>query len=103
MNALITPESLLKQIAQIQTLERGKLCVIRQGPNGPYYNHQTWEDGKNISRYVPQEQVEDLRAAIEGYEQAKNLMEQYVLLMEQKSRARRTAGVKKKPRHPICS
>ena len=37
MNITITPQFLLQQLAQIQHLERGKLCIIRQGPNGPYY------------------------------------------------------------------
>ena len=57
MNAKITPQSLLQQIAQIQHMERGKLCVLREGPEGPYYNHQSWENGKNVSHYVPQDQV----------------------------------------------
>lgn len=67
VNAPNTPESLLQQIAQIQHMERGKPCVLRQGPQGPYYNHQTWENGKNVSRYVPQDQVPALQQAIAGY------------------------------------
>jgi hypothetical protein len=51
MTNQITPQSLLQQIAQIPHMERGKLCVLRDGPQGPYYNHQTWEKGKNIARY----------------------------------------------------
>jgi hypothetical protein len=38
------------QKAQIQPLERGKLCIIRHGPDGPYYKYPTWENGKNVSR-----------------------------------------------------
>ena len=41
-------------------MERGKLCAFGHRPNGPYYNHhhhQTWEDGKNVSRYVAADQV----------------------------------------------
>jgi hypothetical protein len=92
----ITPQSLLQQIAQIQHLERGKLCVLREGPHGPYYNHQTWENGKNVSRYVPQDQVAALQRALAGYEQFQNLMEQYLQLIIQKTRAERATGVKKK-------
>jgi hypothetical protein len=103
MNISITPESLLQQMAQIQRLERGKLCIIRQGPNGPYYNHQLWENGKNVSRYVPQDQVPALQQAMAGYEQLQTLMDQYVQLMEQKSRAERAAGVKKKTRRQRSS
>jgi len=29
-------------------MERGKLCLMHQGSYGPYYNHQTWENGKNV-------------------------------------------------------
>ena len=96
MNPIVTPESLLQQIARIEPLERGKLCVMRQGPQGPYYNHQTWENGHNVSRYVPQNQVPLLEKAIAGYERFESLVEQYVQMMEQKSRAERAAGVKKK-------
>ena len=100
MNSPITPQVLLHQIAQLQHLERGKLCVIRQGPHGPYYNHQTWEKGKNVSCYVPQDQVPALREAIAGYKQFQTLVEQYVQLMIQQSRAERTAGLKKKTPPP---
>ncbi len=55
MNTQTTPQSVLKS-AQIQHMERGKLCILREGPEGPYYNHQSWENGKNVSRYVPQDQ-----------------------------------------------
>ena len=96
MNITITPQFLLQQIAQIQHLERGKLCIMRQGPNGPYYNHQTWQNGKNVSRYVPQDQVPALREALAGYQQFQRLVEQYVQLMLEQSRAERTAGSKKR-------
>ena len=64
MNTPITPQALLHQIAQIPQLERGKLCIIRQGPNGPYYNHQTWENGKNIGssgKYLSEDRCGNLR------------------------------------------
>ena len=53
MNANPTPQSLLNQIAEIQRMEPGKLCVISQGPNGPYYNLQCRENGQTLTRYVP--------------------------------------------------
>jgi hypothetical protein len=96
MTTQITPQSLLHQIGQIQYLERGKLCVLREGPQGPYYNHQTWENGKNVSRYVPHDQVPALQQAIAGYEKFQNLMEQYVQLIIHKTRAELAAGLKKK-------
>jgi uncharacterized protein DUF6788 len=98
MNLKFTPQSLLNDIAQIQHLERGTVSVLRQGPQGPYYNHQCYENGRNVSRYVPPEQVPDLKAAIDGYRQVQELMAQYVQLMVEKTRAERAVGAKKKTR-----
>ena len=102
MNTQNTPQSLLQQIAQIQHMERGKLCVLRQGPQGPYYNHQTWENGKNVSRYVSQNQVPALQQAIAGYEQFQNLTDQYAQVIIQRTRAELATGSKKK-RSPAIS
>lgn len=96
MNAKITPQSLLQQIAQIQHLERGKLCILREGPDGPYYNHQIWENGKNVSRYVTRDRVPALQEDIDGYHRFEQLIEQYVQLLVEKTRAEREAGLKKK-------
>src|SRR5258708_8629194 len=53
-----TPASqILQQIAQIQHMEPGKLCVIGQGPHGPYYNLQCRQQGKTLTRYVPGDQA----------------------------------------------
>jgi len=103
MNTPLTPDSLLQQIAQIQHMERGKLCVMRQGPQGPYYSHQTWEGGKNLSRYVPREQAPALQAAIAGYQQFQQLTGQYAQLVIENSRAERAAGAKKKKTPPPSS
>jgi hypothetical protein len=83
-------------MAQIQHMERGKLCVMGQGPGGPYYNHQTWENGKNTSRSVPGPQVEAMEETIAGHQRFENLAEQYVQLMAQKTREEMAAGFKKK-------
>jgi hypothetical protein len=71
------PEVLLKEIAALQQMERGKLCRMRRGPKGDYYNHQTWERGKNVVRYVPQDQVASLRHAIAGYQKFLRLTQVY--------------------------
>ena len=96
MNTKPTPQSILHDIAQIQHLDRGTLGVIRQGPEGPYYSHQCYENGRNVSRYVPREQVADLKEAIEGYRRFQQLVEQYAQLLLEKTRAERQAGLKKK-------
>jgi hypothetical protein len=63
MNTKSSPQSVLNDIAQIQHMERGTLSVIRHGPDGPYYNHQCYEGGRNVSRYVPSAAVAALLAA----------------------------------------
>ena len=96
MNPQPTPQSILHAIAQIQRLERGTVSVLRPGPQGPYYNHQCYENGRNVSRYVPAEQVADLQAAITGHQRVQELMAQYVQLLVEQTRAERAAGAKKK-------
>lgn len=103
MNSSATPQELLQQIAQIQRMERGKLCLLREGPNGPYYNHQTWQDGKNVCRYVPQDQLAALQEAIAGYDKFQQLIQQYAELLIQKTRAELSSGLKKKSLPPNSS
>jgi len=103
MNTKATPESVLQQLAQIQRMDRGTVSIIRQGPQGPYYNHQCYENGRNVSRYVPAEQVPDLQAAIEDFRRFQELVEQYVHLLVERTRAQRQAGLKKKTPRPNSS
>jgi hypothetical protein len=98
MNTKSTPQSVLHDIAQIQRMERGTLSVIRQGPDGPYYNHQCYEAGRNVSRYVPSAQVGQIKEDIEGYHRFQELVQQYAQLVVEKTRAEREAGFKKKTR-----
>ena len=98
-----TPESILHELAQIQHLDRGTVSVIRQGASGPYYNHQCYEAGRNVSRYVPAEQVAELQAAIAEHQRFQQLVQQYVQLMVEKTRAERQAGSKKKTPPPTSS
>ena len=51
MDTHFTPQELMNEISKIPRMLRGKLCVIRQGPNGPYYNCQCWQNGKNVAHY----------------------------------------------------
>jgi hypothetical protein len=103
MNTKSSPQSVLHDIAQIQHMERGTLNVIRQGPDGPYYNHQCYEEGKNVTRYVPSEQVSQIKEAIEGYHRFQELTQQYAQLVVEKTRAQREAGSKKKTRRQNSS
>jgi len=103
MSAKPTSESILHQIAQIHRMDHGTLSVIRQGPHGPYYNHQCYENGRNVSRYVPAEQVAELEQAIAGYRRFQELVKQYVQLRVEQTRSERQAGSKKKTPPPESS
>jgi hypothetical protein len=76
-------------------LERGKLSILREGPEGPFYNHQFPQDGKYVTRYVPRDQVPAVQQAIDGYKEFDQLVERYVDEMVQKTRAEIAAGSKK--------
>lgn len=96
MNTPLTPQSLIEQILQIQRMEHGSLSIIRQGPNGPYYNLNSWENGKNCCRYLPQDKVPEVQQAIAGYQQYQQLTEQYAQQIIEQTRAELNIGVKKK-------
>jgi hypothetical protein len=103
MNAKNTQESLLRQIAQIQRMEPGKLCVLRQGPQGPYYNLQCREHGKTLSQYIPADQSERVAEHTANYRHFQGLVDEYAALVVAQTRAERIAGAKKKTRPPQSS
>lgn len=104
MNASSDPKVLLQQAARIPRLERGKISILRQGPTGPFYNHQCRENGKNVSRYVPRDQVHSVQEAIDGYAQFQQLVQEYVDQVVAKTRAEIADSKKnKRPRSPNSS
>ena len=94
---------LLQQIAHIQRMEPGKLCVIGQGPNGPYYNLQCREGGKTVTRYVPADQARVVAEHTANYQQFQTLVGQYAQVIIEQTRAERTGGLKKKTLRPRSS
>jgi hypothetical protein len=103
MNTHSTPQSVLKQIAEIQRMEPGKLCVIGQGPNGPYYNLQCREQGETLTRYVPADQSAVVAEHTANYRRFQILVGDYAALVVAQTRAEREAGLKKKTRRPKFS
>jgi hypothetical protein len=77
-------------------MEHGSLSIIRQGPIGPYYNLNSWENGKNSCRYLPQDKVPEVQQAIEGYQKYQQLTERYAQQIIEQTRAELNIGVKKK-------
>jgi hypothetical protein len=96
MNMKPTAQSILQEIAQIQHLDRGTVSILRQGPEGPYYNHQCYENGRNVSRYIPSQQVPELKESIANFRRFEQLIEQYIEILVQNTRVQRQAGLKKK-------
>ena len=84
-----TPQALLKEIAAIRTMERGTLCQMGAGP---YFNHQTWQQGRNCVRYVPATERAALRKAIAGYRRFLALTQEYADLIVRRTRAERPVG-----------
>src|ERR1041384_5484220 len=97
MNSPITPQDFIEQILQIQRMEHGSLSIMRLGPNGPYYSLNSWEDGKNHCRYLPQDKVPEVKQAIEDYQKYQQLTQQYAQQIIEQTRAELNIGVKKKP------
>ena len=95
MNHPLSPQNLLEQILPIRRMEHGSLSVIRQGPNGPYYNLNSWENGTNQCRYIPQDKIPEVQQAIEGYQKFRQLTEQYAQGVVAQTRAQLGIGVKK--------
>ncbi len=98
MNDQDSLPSILQQIAKIQTMERGKLSVIKESPAGPFYKIQAREHGKNVTRYVPRDQVGAVQEAIEGYQRFESLTQQYAQQVIERTRQAIAAGSKKKAR-----
>jgi hypothetical protein len=98
MNTDSTSQSILQQIAEIQRMEPGKLCIIGQGPNGPYYNLQCRENGRTLSRYVAADQVALVQEHTANYQRFESLVDQYAAQVIAQTRAERESGFKKKTR-----
>jgi len=87
-------KQILQEMAGIDRMEKGRLTAeyresVREGKSirkGPYYKHQCWEAGRNISRRVPVEEAGDLREAVEGYHQFRHLSDEYAELTIQNTR-----------------
>ena len=96
---------ILRQIAAIPTMERGKLSAYsldRAGAAGPYYRLQCWAHGANHTRHVPAEDVPAVQGALDGYAQFQQLTEQYAEVVVAETR-QSLAEAKKNRFHPRSS
>jgi hypothetical protein len=90
-----SPKEILEQIRQIQQMERGKLCPMREGR---YYNHQTWQSGRNVVQYVPADQIPSLQEALANYQRYLELTQAYAEQIIQRTREKRAKDFPKKQR-----
>ena len=95
MNAPTQPDSLLRQalleqIASITTMRPGTLAEeYRQHPSpdgrgtvrlGPYFKHQVWQDGRNVSKRVPVAEAATLKLDTEEAKRFHQLTDQLAQL-----------------------
>lgn len=98
-------KQILKQMARIDCMEKGRLNEEYRERNhggqrvrlGPYYKHQRWEDGRNVSRRVPVAQVDELRKAVDGYHDFEALAREYAEVTIAMTRRAASDERKKKP------
>ena len=91
------PEAILKQIARLRCMERGKLCPMG---GAAYYNHQTWQNGRNVVRYVPRQGVAELQKAIASYQQYLKLTKAYADEIIRRTRQTQAAKPSPRPKTP---
>ena len=96
MNKKETPESILEQIGSIERMEKGSLSTIRQTAQGPSFNFQRWENGRNQSEYIPAAQSDQVQENLQAYATFESLVASYVQALRARSREERLAGAKKK-------
>jgi hypothetical protein len=103
MNPLIHKrQQILQQMELIRHMEHGSLQAEKrpsirhpdQG-RGPYYKHQVWEKGQNLTRRVPVEEADALAQAIEGRKEFERLAEAFIDATVLLTRAESSPGVKK--------
>ena len=75
-------------------MERGAICRMT---GRAHYNHQTWQDGRNVVRYVPRDQVQALQKAIDGYALFQRLARQYADEVIRRTRAQSASEPSPKP------
>lgn len=75
----------LEQMAVLQSMEQGSLKSEFHerspgGKSGPYFKHQVWRDGANVTQRIPAENAPALAAAIANRQQFESLAARFVEL-----------------------
>jgi hypothetical protein len=93
MNPSKKAKQIVEKIGQIEGMERGKICRMT---GRTHCNHQTWASGKNVVKYVREEELDELQKAITGYAEFKKLSEDYASEMIRLSRIERKKNAKRR-------
>jgi hypothetical protein len=101
---------LIQQMVSLQSMEEGSLKAEyrtssggeQTSPIGPYFKHQVWQNGRNVSRRISTEEAPALQAAIANRQQFEALAAQFVDLTIAHTRQCQSAGAQKK-RAPLSS
>ena len=96
-------QQILQQMEQIQRMERGSVQAESRPSKGhphqnqgPYYKHQVWKEGQNLSRRVPVDEADSLTSAIAGRKRFEALAQEYVDTTVAMTRAESSIDSKKK-------
>lgn len=86
-------DHILQQMAQLDTMEYGSLHAEHRpaqggGTTGPYYKHQVWEQGKNLSQRIPTAEAPALQTALANRQRCETLAQDYIALTVQLTRRR---------------
>ena len=76
---------LLQQMAALESMEQGSLKTeYREQPSGaksgPYFKHQVWRDGANVSKRISPQDAPDLAAAIANRQKFEALAANFIEL-----------------------
>lgn len=84
-------DQVLQQMAQLDTMEYGSLHTEHRpaaggGTTGPYFKHQVWEQGKNMSQRIPAAEAPALQTALANRQRCEELARQFIDLTVQLTR-----------------
>ena len=95
-------QHILQQMEQIDCMEQGSLqsetrpsARDSHQQQGPYFKHQIWEQGRNVSRRIPADKAPALAKAIEGRKEFEKLAGQFVEATVAMTRSGTSADSKK--------
>src|SRR5438034_5507462 len=86
MNPLLHKrQQIPQQMDQTKRMQHGSLQAetrpSARHPNqgrGPYFKHQVWENGQNLTRRIPPDKADALAQAIEGRKEFERLAERFI-------------------------